>query len=117
MGEFSDTVATMRQGAADRAASAALERLVEAVRATEKGGAVTLKITVAPLKDGDVELEVKAKVTLTLPSEDIKSSIYYASNTNRLVRSDPRQGRLQIDGEVADLTTRRMGGMAVENTE
>lgn len=91
MAEFAETVSTMRGGAADRAASAALKKLVEAVRATGKGGSVSLKITIAPLKDGDGELEVKAKIGLTLPAEDIKSAIYYADDNNVLIRTDPRQ--------------------------
>lgn len=71
MAEFAETVSTMRGGAADRAASAALKKLVEAVRATGKGGTVSLKIAIAPLKDGDGELEVEAKIDLTLPAEDL----------------------------------------------
>lgn len=91
MAEFAETVSTMRGGAADRAASHALKKLVEAVRATGKGGSVSLKIQIAPLKDGDGELEVKAKIGLTLPAEDIKSAIYYADDDNKLIRTDPRQ--------------------------
>lgn len=91
MAEFAETVSTMRGGAADRAASAALKKLVEAVRATGKGGTISLKIAIAPLKDGDGELEVKAKIGLTLPAEDIKSAIYYADDKNALIRTDPRQ--------------------------
>lgn len=97
MAEFATTVSTMRGGAADRAASAALEKVVEAVRATGKAGSVSLKITIQPLKDGDGELEVKAKVGLTLPAEDIKSAIYYADDDNHLIRTDPRQGNLLAD--------------------
>ena len=70
MAEFATTVSTMRGGAADRAASDALKKLVEAVRATGKGGSVNLKIIIAPLKDGDGELLLEAKIGLTLPTED-----------------------------------------------
>jgi hypothetical protein len=97
MAEFTEAVATMRGGAADRAASQALAKVVEAVRATGKGGAVTLKIGIKPLKDGDGELEITAKVGISLPAEDIKTAIFYATDDNKLVRTDPRQSSFLED--------------------
>lgn len=107
MAEFAETVLTMRSGAADRAASIALKKLVEAVRATGKGGSVNLKITIAPLKDGDGELEVKAKIGLTLPAEDIKSAIYYADDDNKLIRTDPRQMSMLPDRTETERNTQQ----------
>lgn len=106
MAEFAEAVATMRGGAADRAASAALAKVVEAVRATGKAGSVTLKIAIAPLKDGDGELEIKAKIGMTLPAEDIKSAIYYADENNKLVRIDPRQMTMLPDRTETDRNER-----------
>jgi hypothetical protein len=91
MAEFSELIASLRSGAADRLGTKMIRLLVEAVRATEKGGKITLEIGIAPLKDGDGELEVKAKLKLTLPAEEIKSAIYYADDANHLIRTDPRQ--------------------------
>ncbi|MET4187581.1 hypothetical protein ABIB86_000470 [Bradyrhizobium sp. JR1.7] len=98
MAEFAEAVASMRGGAADRAASTALAKVVEAVRATGKGGAVTLKIGIKPLKDGDGELEISAKIGISLPAEDIKTAIYYATEDNKLIRTDPRQMSLIHEG-------------------
>src|SRR3989442_697841 len=98
MAEFAEAVASMRGGAADRAASAALAKVVEAVRATGKAGAVTLKIGIKPLKDGDGELEISAKIGISLPMEDIKTAIYYATDDNKLIRTDPKQLTMLNEG-------------------
>lgn len=96
--EFSFTVATMRSGAADEAASVALKKLVEAVEATGGKGSVTLQLAIAPMKDGDGELEVKAKIKLTLPSVDIKTAIMYADEDFNLSRANPKQLSMLTEG-------------------
>jgi hypothetical protein len=96
--EFSTTVSTMRSGAADEAASAALQKLVEAVVATGGKGKVSLTLSIAPLKDGDGELEVKAKVGLTLPAVDIKTAIMYADEDFHLARANPKQLSMLNEG-------------------
>lgn len=108
--EFTDTVSTMRNGAADRAASEAMAKLVEAVRATGEAGSITLKLGIKPLKDGDGELEVTASVGLSLPKVKIPTGIYYATEDNKLTRTDPRQLSMlgNDDGKTVDLTARRI---------
>jgi hypothetical protein len=96
--EFSHTVATMRSGSADEAASDALKKLVEAVAATGGKGSVTLQLAIAPLKDGDGELEVKAKIKLTLPATDIKTAIMYADEDFNLTKANPRQLSMLNEG-------------------
>ena len=74
MAEFAKIVSTMRGGADERAASAALAKVVEAVRATGNAGSVSIKLTIKPLSYGygygGDEIEVEAQIGLTLPTED-----------------------------------------------
>lgn len=96
--EFSYTLATMRGGSADEAASDALKKLVEAVEATGGKGSITVQLAIAPLKDGDGELEVKAKIKLSLPSVDIKTAIMYADEDFNLSRANPKQLSMLNEG-------------------
>jgi hypothetical protein len=96
--EFSYTIATMRSGSADEAASSALKQLVEAVEATKGKGSVTVQLSIAPMKDGDGELEVKAKIKLTLPSVDIKTAIMYADEDFNLSKANPKQLSMLNEG-------------------
>lgn len=96
--EFSYTIATMRSGAADEAASAALKKLVEAIEATGGKGSITLQLSIAPMKDGDGELEVKAKVKVAMPSVDIKTAIMYADEDFNLSKANPKQLSMLNEG-------------------
>lgn len=96
--EFSYTISTMRSGSADEAASAALKQLVEAVEKTGGKGSVTVQLAICPMKDGDGELEVKAKIKLTLPSVDLKTAIMYADDDFNLTRANPKQLSMLNEG-------------------
>lgn len=108
MGHTSDTLATMRGGAASRAADELLRKVVEAVQATGKKGSVTVKFEISMLKDGDTEMEVKAKLAHSVPVADIPMGIYYPGKDFSLEREDPRQSKLEFDGTV-NLAERRVG--------
>lgn len=73
-----------------------IERLVEAVKDTGKGGEITLKLTVKPLKAGSKTLDVGGAVKSKLPEKPHDASIFYATQDNRLVRNDPDQ--MQMPG-------------------
>lgn len=96
--EFSYTIATMRSGSADEAASEALRRLVEAIEINDGKGSVTIQLTVERLKDGDGELAVKAKIKLTLPTIEIKPAIMYADEDFNLSRANPKQLSMLNEG-------------------
>lgn len=87
----SHLLATMRNGAANDAATEQLEKLVQAVQLTGKKGTVTIKIEVGKLKDGDTELQVQMKVSSSIPVADIPKGIYYPGEHGSLHRTDPRQ--------------------------
>lgn len=100
----SHLLASMRNGAANDAATAELEKLVKAVQETGKKGNVTLKFNVQKLKDGDTELQVEIKVASSIPVSDIPKGIYYGDDNGSLHRTDPRQMSLldKRDGDRGD---------------
>lgn len=103
----SHLLATMRNGAANDAATTELEKLVKAVQESEDAGAngnVTIKIKVSKLKGGETELKVDMKVTSSIPVRPIPFGIYYPDKDGSLHRSDPRQTELlekpRQDGDI-----------------
>jgi hypothetical protein len=113
MGHTTDVICTMRGGAAARTADAALRKVVEAVEATGKKGSITIKMTIAPLKGGDTELDVDISITNSIPVESIPKGIFYPKD-GELVRDDPRQltldGTINSDGKTIDIASRRFNG-------
>lgn len=110
MGLVTDVLATMRNGAADRAASEILAKVVQAVEATGKKGSVTIKLDINMLKNGDGEKEVKATISHKMPSEDIPVGIYYSDEEGQLYRDNPRQITMELDSTVSNLSDRRFAG-------
>lgn len=113
MGHTSDTLATVRGGAASRAADELLKAVVEAVQKTGKKGSVGIKLEISMLKDGDTEMEVKVKLSHSVPVADIPMGIYYPGKDFTLEREDPRQltfdGEMSGDGKTVNLAARRVG--------
>lgn len=87
----SHLLATMRNGAANHAATEQLEKLIQAVQDTGKKGTVTIKIEVGKLKDGETELQVQMKVSSSIPVVDIPKGIYFPGENGSLHRDNPRQ--------------------------
>lgn len=101
----SHLLASMRNGAANERATEELEKLVQAVQATGKGGDVTIKIKVSKLKDGDTEMKVDMVVKSSIPVGDIPAGIYYPGENGSLHRTDTRQLSMldhkdRIDGDI-----------------
>ena len=94
---FPETILQMNNGATVTELSEALEHVVAAVRAAGKSGSLTLTIKVAPAskKSTDV-LMVESQVKTKLPEPDRGMTIFYATDDNRLVRSDPKQQMLPL---------------------
>lgn len=91
-------ISQLRRGQTAADLAEGLAELVAAVRATGKKGALTLKLTLAPhAKGDDVILTLSDDVTLKVPRAERGSSIFYATDSNGLVRNDPRQGELRFE--------------------
>jgi hypothetical protein len=78
-----------------------LQELTAAVIDTGKKGTLTLQLTVAPLKPGNVSnLVVTAKTLLKAPEDDnaAPSSVFFTDGAGNLTRDDPRQPALPLRG-------------------
>ncbi len=94
---FQETILQINNGATVAELSKALTDVVAAVRSTGKSGAVSLKLSVRPASKGNVDvLIVESQVNSKLPEPDRGVTIFYATDTNLLVRSDPRQQKLPL---------------------
>lgn len=74
----------------------ALQTLNEAVATEEKGGSLTITISVSPMSKTSGAYEVKVAHSLSLPKKPAGSSIFYLSPENTLVRDDPRQTKMEL---------------------
>lgn len=73
-----------------------LSQLVAAVQDTDKGGELTLKITVKPASAGEGTVTVADKVTLKLPELERHATLYYTTPDHNLQRQDPNQRDLDL---------------------
>lgn len=100
-GGFLATLQTMRKGATLADLEVNLQKVVEAVREQHKPGTMTWKVVVSPNSKGSVEiLAIDDEVTLKLPKAEGGTTIYYADDQNRLMRSDPKQMEMPALAEV-----------------
>jgi hypothetical protein len=94
---FPETILQMNNGATVAELSDALDRVVAAVRAAGKSGSLTLTIKVAPASKGSTDvLMVESQVKSKLPEGDRGMTIFFATDDNKLVRSDPKQQQLPL---------------------
>lgn len=87
-----ETLREIRRGAFLDEAAEQLESLVKAVQATGKGGALTLKLTVAPAGRGSVKtVVVQDAIGVNLPTPDKEVTVFFPTQDGALQRSDPAQ--------------------------
>lgn len=96
---FASILTQLQQGGTHAELSTTLQKLTEAVRATGKAGQMTLVLKLSESKVGGA-LDVVATVTSKLPQPKQYASIFYVDDANNLVRKDPRQTELELDGPV-----------------
>jgi hypothetical protein len=89
---FHDAIAMARRGALLDELDAGIEKVLEAVRRTGKGGAVRLNLKFALASKGDDGVLTMADaVSLTVPEAEKGISVVFATDENRIQRDDPRQ--------------------------
>ncbi len=94
---FPETILQMNNGATVAELSDALEKVVAAVRAAGKSGAITLTVKVSPASKGATDvLMVESQVKTRLPEPDRGMTVFFATEDNRLVRNDPKQQMLPL---------------------
>lgn len=103
---FTNTLKDLRDGAVMPELDEALKQLVADVRATSKGGSLTLKISVNPMKQASNNmLVITYDIKVSPPPRDRESTILYATEDNELSRRDPRQPELKNFRETAKVAT------------
>lgn len=98
---FAATLQEIAGGTVHTRLSDQLQQLVTAVTDTGKKGTLTLQLTVAPLKPGNVSnLVVTAKTALKAPEGDdaAPSSVFFHDREGNLSREDPTQLKLPLRG-------------------
>lgn len=99
MRPITDVLREMRKGRIVEDATEALTELVKAVDATNKPGALTLKLTVKPAKDGGWEKTLSAAISTSVPRHDLPDAVFFSNADGQLVRDDPDQRELFTDTE------------------
>lgn len=92
---FMDFLREHRNGVTHDELSDALQELVAAVTSEERGGTLTVTLSVKPIGKSD-GLEVGAKVTIKAPQPHPGVSIFFPTPENNLVRQDPRQQSMEL---------------------
>lgn len=88
---FADVLRDLGKGQVADEAAVLLTDLVQAVVTYGKKGVFTLKITVAPFKNGDSsQVTVAAIATSRPPSADPIQAVFYAGDDGNLLADDPR---------------------------
>jgi hypothetical protein len=99
-GNFWGWLREHKQGALHSELSEALAEVTNAVLEHGKVGSLTLKISVAPTKDG-ITVFVSDDLTVKAPQADRGGSIMFADHDGNLTRRDPRQ--LEMPMRVVEL--------------
>jgi hypothetical protein len=92
-------------------ASDALAQLVAAVQATGKPGTITLTLKISPASRGNAAVVLGDRIVAKVPQTAAEESFWFATEDGRLLRDDPRQGRLQLRA-VADAPQAQPAGAA-----
>jgi hypothetical protein len=94
---FAKTLQEIRSGYALSEASEKLAEVVNAVRATGRNGALTLRLNIKPASRGEtVTLMVEDEIVVKLPKLDRPQTVFFAGENNLLQRNDPRQKEMEF---------------------
>lgn len=99
MRALTDVIGDLNRGRTFHELNQELAKVVEAVKATGKGGSLTFSLKIAPNGVDSVELSADIKTKIPVPSQT--KTLMFISADNSLVRSDPRQKDLPLR-EVGD---------------
>jgi len=84
-----------RGGATHEEISDAIRDLVAAVNDEQKGGRITINLTIKPRGKGD-GLDVRVEVKSFPPKQTPGTSVFFCDKENNLQRQDPRQTALEL---------------------
>lgn len=105
---FADFIREQRKGAAHDDLSVALNDLLSAVRAHNKGGSLTLTLKVEPLKDNPEVVTILDDIKVKAPQQKRKPSVFYVTDDGNPSREDPNQMKFEgmhaIEGDADERT-------------
>jgi hypothetical protein len=109
MKPFTDTLAQLRYGKAAEELTEAMATLIAKCTETGGKGSITLKLSIAPGKSGQVE--IVDTITSKLPEFTRSTSLFFVTPEGNLSRNDPRQGELPgvrrvVDAETGEIMAR-----------
>lgn len=79
------------RGRSEQELSERLSELVAAVQETGKPGSITYTLTIKPEPKADQAMVVSDSIKVKVPELARPASIFFADDSHRLVRTDPRQ--------------------------
>lgn len=101
-GDICDTLKSIRKGRAAAEASIEMEKLIDAVRRTGKGGTLTMKVSVKPVHDGQIaegrnslQVWVDCQTNSKEPTATTQPTLCFATCTGQLSRDNPDQMRME----------------------
>lgn len=104
---FTDTLKDIREGAVLTELAENLAALLDAVRATRKGGSLVLTIAVKPLEGTENQVLISDDIKTALPKPSRPTTVMYVTEDNELSRRDPRQPKLPEMGVVRSMSAER----------
>lgn len=94
---FLELIASFRRGTLVARADAELEKVISAMHETGGDGKLTITLPFKLNKSG--QIECKPKVEAKIPTADVGTGVYFASEDGALSRRDPMQ--MDIEDEIA----------------
>jgi len=94
-----ETLKQQRKGAFIEELEEKFSELVHSVHDVNKAGKITITLKLKPLKPG-VESDtvtLEDEINLTTPKPDKKASVFYATPSGTLSRTDPNQMEMKLD--------------------
>lgn len=87
---FADVLIDLNYGRVHTELSVDLQELIAAVIATEKSGALTLKLNISPA-DAKGMVVITDAIAVKMPELKRAASMFFVDDENNLTREDPRQ--------------------------
>lgn len=94
--EFIAFLLAVNKGRSEKELTAALQKLVESVQESRKGGRLTYTLNIAPSK-ADGAVNVTDSITVKAPVLDRPTSIFFIDDAHNLVRTPANQHALPFD--------------------
>lgn len=91
MRPFTDILRDIRKGATVEAATDELAELIQAVKATNKAGTLTLKLKINPVGRDGKQVEIVPNLSVSTPTPDLSKGIFFVDDQGDLLRDDPDQ--------------------------